>query len=70
MLTAAGIVVGVGGCAGATRAIASLLFGIEPFDPLTYAGVAAYLLAVALVACYAPAFRAARVDPVVALRGE
>ena len=70
ILTGAGIVVGIAAAAGATQAIASLLFGIEAFDPLTYAGVAALLLAVALVACYAPAFRAARIDPVVALRSE
>ena len=70
ILTGAGIVVGIAAAAGATQAIASLLFGIEPFDPLTYVGVAAMLLAVSLVACYAPAFRAARVDPVVALRSE
>ena len=70
ILTGAGIVVGIAAAAGATQAIASLLFGIEPFDPLTYVGVAAILLAVSLVACYAPAFRAARVDPVVALRSE
>jgi putative ABC transport system permease protein len=70
ILTGTGVVVGIAAAAGATQAIASLLFGIEPFDPLTYIGVAAILLAASLVACYAPAFRAARVDPVVALRSE
>ena len=67
-LTAVGIVLGVLAAAGATQAIASLLFGIEPFDPVTYVGVVALLLAVAFVACYAPAARAARVDPAITLR--
>jgi putative ABC transport system permease protein len=67
-LTAVGIVIGVGAAVGATQAIASLLFGIEPFDPLTYGGIAVLLLVVAFVACYAPASRAARIDPLIALR--
>ena len=69
-LTAIGIVLGVLAAAGATRAIASLLFGIEPFDLVTYAGVVVLLLAIAFVACYAPAFRAARIDPSVTLRAD
>ena len=69
-LTAVGIAIGVAAAAGATQAIASLLFGIEPFDPVTYGGVVALLLAVAFVACYAPASRAARIDPLEALRHE
>lgn len=67
-LTVVGIAVGVLAAAGATRSMAALLFGIEPFDPLTYASVAALLLAVTFVACYAPAARAARVDPAITLR--
>jgi ABC-type antimicrobial peptide transport system permease subunit len=67
-LTAAGAALGVGAAIGATQLIASMLFGIEPFDLLTYGAVAALLLAVAFVACYAPAFRAARVDPAITLR--
>ena len=53
-----------------TRALSSQLFGITPTDPLTFAAVAILLLAVALVACYLPARRAMRTDPMVALRHE
>jgi len=67
-LTIIGVAIGVGVAASSTRAIASLLFGIEPFDLVTYAGVVALLLGVAFVACYAPAFRAARIDPADTLR--
>jgi putative ABC transport system permease protein len=70
MLTIMGVAIGVGIAASSTRAIASLLFGIEPFDLVTYAGVVALLLAVAFVACYAPAFRAARIDPAITLRAD
>jgi putative ABC transport system permease protein len=69
-LTVVGIVIGSVAAGGATEAIASLLFGVEPFDPVTYAGVVVLLLAVAFVACYAPAFRAARVDPAITLRAD
>ena len=69
-LTIIGVAVGVGVAASSTRAIASLLFSIEPFDLVTYAGVVALLLAVAFVACYAPAFRAARIDPAITLRAD
>jgi putative ABC transport system permease protein len=70
MLTIIGVAIGVGVAASSTRAIASLLFGIEPFDLVTYAGVVALLLAVAFIACYAPAFRAARIDPAITLRAD
>ena len=52
------------------RLMTSLLFGVKPFDPLTYAGVAAALAAAAAMASYIPARRAMRVDPIVALRYE
>lgn len=70
LLTVAGIGAGVIAAAGAARGIESLLYGVAPFDPLTYVGVAALLVVVSFVACCAPAFRAARVDPTIALRSD
>jgi putative ABC transport system permease protein len=69
-LTATGLGVGVLGAAGFARAIATLLFGVPPLDPLTYVGVVLGLAAVALLACWIPARRAAHVDPVIAMRAE
>lgn len=69
-LAAVGAAIGLVAAAGLSRLITSLLFGISPFDPATYAGVSAVLGLVALVACLAPAIRAARVDPMETLRSE
>jgi len=67
-LTLIGLVVGFGGAIGLTRLLGTLLFGVGPRDPLTLGVSAAILAAVALLACYVPARRAARMDPLVALR--
>ena len=65
-----GLVVGIAASFASTRLLRSQLFGVEPGDPLAYAGVALVLGLVALVACYLPARRAAAVEPVEALRAE
>ena len=69
-LAAIGIAVGSVAALGLMRLMASLLFGVKPIDPLTYAGVAAALAAAAAMASYIPARRAMRVDPMVTLRDE
>jgi predicted permease len=66
----AGVAVGIAGALVLTRFIANELFGVTAHDPLTFAGVAILLTTVALLACYIPAQRAARVDPAIALRCE
>jgi predicted permease len=68
MLAAIGATTGIGGALALTRFLRSLLFEIQPSDPATFVGVAILLALVALLACYIPARRAMRVDPMVALR--
>ena len=65
-----GVAIGVGAALGLTRLMANQLFGVSAHDPLTFAAVAMLLMLVAIAACYIPARRAMRVDPVVALRHE
>jgi putative ABC transport system permease protein len=69
-LTGVGVLLGLAGSMAASQTLITLLFAITPLDPITYAGVVALLIAVALGACVVPARRAARVDPAITLRAE
>jgi putative ABC transport system permease protein len=70
LLAGIGVVVGLGLAAAGMPLAKTLLYNVSPFDPLTFASVAAFLVGIALLASYVPALRATRVDPLVALRGE
>ena len=70
LLTLAGLVIGIAVGLLATRVLSDMLYGVTTTDPLTFIGVPAFLLLVAFLACYIPARRATRIDPLVALRYE
>jgi len=69
-LVGAGVVIGAAVAIASTRVLRALLFGVEPTDPLTFATMVLLFVAVAVLACYIPARRASKVDPMAALRYE
>jgi putative ABC transport system permease protein len=70
MLTGVGLAIGLAGAFATSRALSGLIFGVSSTDATIFAGVSLILLAVALLACYAPVRKALRVDPIDALRSE
>jgi putative ABC transport system permease protein len=69
-MTLVGVAVGIAASLGLTQLMTKMLYGVSAYDPLTYLAVAGLLVVVALAACYMPARRATKVDPMVALRYE
>jgi putative ABC transport system permease protein len=70
VLTGIGLAIGLIAAAGSMRLLSSMLFGVKPFDPITYLAVVAGLGGVALLATWLPARQATRIDPMLALRAE
>jgi len=70
IITGLGLLIGIAGALALTRFLSSLLYQVKPVDPITFAAVPVLLGAISLLASYIPAWRAARVDPIVALRYE
>ena len=70
VLAAIGAAIGVAASLGVVRLLSGLLFGVSPADPATFAAIPLLLLLVALAACYIPARRATRIDPICTLRAE
>jgi ABC-type antimicrobial peptide transport system permease subunit len=70
LLLGGGLVLGLGGAFAASRFLQQALYDVKPFDPAVFAGVAGFFAAIAVLACVVPARRAARVDPMTALRDE
>jgi ABC-type antimicrobial peptide transport system permease subunit len=69
-LTGVGVVIGLAASFGVMRFLSSLLFGVNPVDPVTYGTITLLIVAIAWIACYLPSRRAAAVDPMDALRSE
>jgi ABC-type antimicrobial peptide transport system permease subunit len=69
-LAASGIAIGIVAAALSTRVLASLLYGVTPVDPISFGAISVLVAAIAVAACYIPARRAVRIDPMEALRAD